>query len=246
VGADEYELEVDGELIKGITDPSYTHVGLIPNSKHSYRVRALNHYVTSTWSGWSEAVTQTTPPGTPESLQAEATTETITLTWASVTGATSYDVEVDGNILTIYESSYIHDNLKPNTMHVYRVRANNAGGTGDWTELLKKSTTPELEVNVGQDTMFNFVFVVPQKAGMLQRRITVTYDPDQLEVLDLSALTPNAELEVGSIKGTSMTVIDFKEGNIVYFVDQAESTIFNSIRFLAKTNEYSKVTYTVE
>jgi hypothetical protein len=131
-------------------------------------------------------------------------------------------------------------------MHIYRVRASGDGGNSEWTEKLRKTTTPELTLGVGKDTLFNFVMVVPSKAGITQRKITVTYNPAEVEALDLSAVTPGAELAVGTIPGTNISVVSFQSGTIVFIVQGAEKTVMNSIRFRAITNEYSKIKYTIE
>ena len=131
-------------------------------------------------------------------------------------------------------------------MHTYRVRSTGSTGSSDWTGKLKQSTQPELTVDIAQDTQFNFVFAVPRKVGQPQRKITVTYDPDMLEVLDLSSITPEYERTSGPIKGTNMVVTSFKPGMIVYTVYDADKTIVNSIRLQTKTNEYSKLRYVVE
>lgn len=247
VGATGYEVEVDGSLVDNGASTSFTHQYLAPNSQHTYRVRAKNANVYSDWSNWSTLVTQTTAPDVPRFLSATATTNSIALTWSSVTGSESYDLEVDGTVISgLTDTTYMQESLEPNTMHVYRVRSNNRSGRSEWSEKLQKRTVPELIVNVGKDNMFNFVVVAPKKNGVTERKITVTYSADDLEVLDLSAITPEIELGVGPVQGTNMVVSEFSNGKIVYIISNADKTVVNSIRLLAKTNEDSKVTYVVE
>ena len=192
-------------------------------------------------------MTATTAPGIPTKLQATATPTTISVSWDTVNGATAYDIEVDGQVITgIQDVTYTHQGLTSNTMHTYRVRSRNGSIVSQWSEELKQRTTPQIEVNPGKDNMFNFVMVVPVKPGATERTITVTYNPDELEVIDLSANTPETNLTTGPIAGTNLTVTSFSPGKIVYRVDHADQTIVNSIRFQAKTSSYAKVTYTVE
>jgi hypothetical protein len=250
VGATGYELEADGTIVYSGTETLFVHRNISPNSRHTYRVRAVNGSEFSEWSEgseWSALAVKSTTPKTPANLRATATVHSITLEWDSVSGSSSYDLEVDGKTVGgITGTSYTHQGLNPNTMHVYRVRAANDNGSSEWSGSVEQRTTPELSIHVGKDTMFNFVVVAPKKPDVTKRRIIVTYNPDELEVLDLNAATPEAELAAGPISGTRFTVSEFADGRIVYDINDADKTIVNIIKFMAKTSEYSKVTYTVE
>jgi len=49
--------------------------------------------------------------------------------------ATQYDLEIDGTVVDAgMKTSYMHDNIIPNSAHAYRVRAKNIGGVGEWSE----------------------------------------------------------------------------------------------------------------
>jgi hypothetical protein len=247
VGAAGYEVEADGSIHAVGDMTTFSHTDLPSNTAHTYRVRAVNGDVTGEWSNWSSLATRTTAPPMPANLQASATSASIALTWDRVMGTTGYEVEVDGQIIPgITEPSYVHGGLDPNTMHTYRVRSRGTGGVSQWTELIRKTTVPELTIDIPQDTQFNFVVVVPRKAGKTERRITVTYNPDELEMLDLSSITPEYERSAGPIKGTNMVVTSYTPGNIVYTIYDADKTVVNSIRLQTKSNEYSKVTYVIE
>ncbi|MFE5319168.1 fibronectin type III domain-containing protein [Paenibacillus sp. NPDC056579] len=249
-GATGYEIEADGVLLDNGSATSYVHQGLQPNTNHSYRIRAKNEESVGEWSetsAWSLPVAGTTAPKMPSNVKASATPTSITLTWDSVSNATGYDVEIDGKVMSGHTSAqYIHEGLEPNTMHVYRVRSRNSRAVSGWTEPVKKTTTPQLTITVEKDNFFNFVVVVPNKAGLKERKVTIVYDPDAVEVLDLSAMTPQIELTFGDISGTNMTVDKFTPGEIVMTMKDADKTVTNIIKFISKTNEYSKITYTVE
>lgn len=245
-GATAYEVEADGELRDSGSSTMYEHKGLLPNTEHKYRVRAKNDLVVSEWSDWSVLVTGVTPPAMPTDLLAEATTTAIKLSWSAAGDAASYDLEVDGVVISgINTTTYTQEKLTPNTMHTYRVRSSNLGGKSDYTELIKKITTPELTINVEKDTQFNFVMVIPQKAGVTERGVIVTYNAAELEVLDLCALTSKVELTEGTIEGTNITIVSFIPGKIVYKISGADQTTMNIVRMMAKTKDYSKITYTI-
>lgn len=242
-GATYYAIEIDNAAIEFSEEASYGHINLKPNTAHSYRVRALNDV---TDSDWSEAATFITAPGIPGQITTVPESKAIRVSWDSVAGAVAYRIEVDGNVLDVSSNAYLHADLKPNTMHVYRVTAVGAGGTSDWSEFVKASTTSELQVNAGKDTMFNFLVIAPAQSGVNQRKITVHYDPNELEVIDIAAQTPNIELAPGGIEGTSITVLRHDHGEIVFLINDADKTVVNVIKFMALISGYSQIDYEIE
>ncbi|WP_157950101.1 fibronectin type III domain-containing protein [Vallitalea okinawensis] len=240
-GASGYYIEVDGD-VKNIDDNTFHHEDLKPNTLHKYRVRA---YSGSGKSDWSKYIEQLTAPAIPKNLEAEATETSIILTWSIVPGADRYEVEVDGEIVDVTEEHFEHLELLPNTRHEYRVRTFNEGGASEWSELLAKNTLPSVDINVGQDNYFNFVFVVP-KTGDSTRYISVYYNPDQLEVVDLCAVTPDLETETGKIDATNIEVVAHEEGYILYKISNVNKTFMNAIKFLSLTNEHATVNYEID
>lgn len=49
-GTESYDLEIDGEIIEGLTDSVYNHINLEPGTTHTYRVRARNMTGVTEWS----------------------------------------------------------------------------------------------------------------------------------------------------------------------------------------------------
>ncbi|KAB3535452.1 hypothetical protein F8154_06620 [Alkaliphilus pronyensis] len=245
-----YEIEVDGKIIKSTSSSSFTHEGLEVNKLYTYRIRAIVEDERPEWSNisrWSRSLEIATLPGPPTNLKAEANTHSITLTWDHMEGASSYDVEVDGIVEEgITTASYTVDGLKPNTYHSFKVRVHDGDTLSEWSEVLEKNTLPELTIQVAKDNLFHFVVVAPPKADESPLTITVTYDSEAVQVLDLSANTPEVILETGNIPGTNITVTEFSTGKIVYQVDGADKTTVNSIQFLSLSNEDSKITYRIE
>ncbi|MEK0317318.1 glycoside hydrolase family 9 protein [Cohnella sp. 56] len=147
-GATGYQIEIDGSsTYVSATGTSYTHSGLAAGSTHTYRVRAVN---AAGASGWSAAATATTnqnqpqPPAVPTGLTATAASSTsIALGWNAVTGATSYQIEIDGatTYVSMTGASYTHSGLAAGSTHTYRVRAVNAAGASAWSAVAS-ATTP--------------------------------------------------------------------------------------------------------
>ncbi|WP_217593161.1 glycoside hydrolase family 9 protein [Cohnella sp. GbtcB17] len=147
-GATGYQIEIDGSTTYvSTTGATYTHSGLAAGSTHKYRVRAVNAAGTSGWSALATATTsqnQPQPPAVPTGLTATATSSTsISLGWTAVTGATGYQIEIDGSptYVSTTGATYTHSGLAAGSTHKYRVRAVNAAGTSGWTALVT-ATTP--------------------------------------------------------------------------------------------------------
>ncbi len=138
-----YEIEADGEIIDIGTTSSYIHEGLQPETSHTYRVRTRNSAGPGEWSDLIHGVTLPNPPESPVVTNEAVTQSTITITWDAVSKADGYDIEMDGNIVNAGKNtSYIFEYLTPATIHKYRVRAKNMGGSSEWSTLKEIKTLP--------------------------------------------------------------------------------------------------------
>ncbi|XXT23972.1 S8 family serine peptidase [Sorangium sp. So ce429] len=77
----------------------------------------------------------------PAAPAASSVPGTVTLQWPAVSGATRYDVEVDGSTINVGSAlSYVHSGLATGSTHVYRVRATVSGSSTLWSyRVLKKA-----------------------------------------------------------------------------------------------------------
>ncbi|URZ17432.1 fibronectin type III domain-containing protein [Clostridium felsineum] len=136
-----YDIEVDGKVIDNGTDITYTARNLTPGTSHTFRVRLRTKDGVG---AWTDLITQSTPNDL-GNVAAIVTSTTIKLSWAAVTGATGYDIEVDGNIIDAgNNTSYEIDGLTPGTSHSYRVRIRTDNGNGEWSDLQTKTTPGEV------------------------------------------------------------------------------------------------------
>ncbi|WP_127534202.1 fibronectin type III domain-containing protein [Paenibacillus kobensis] len=142
-GAMSYEVEADGAVVNNGPSAAYTHSGLAPNTKHTYRVRVNNAGGSSQWSQPTVVYTLLDPPAKPSNVSIAPLQTEATVTWDAVALADSYDVEADG---IVYHAgavpSYTHKGLLAKTEHTYRVRAINAGGIGEWSAPVQTRTLP--------------------------------------------------------------------------------------------------------
>ena len=118
--------------------------GLTPNTTYTFAAKARNSNNEETAEGSSiSCTTLVAPPGSPANIIATATDRTITVSWNAVNGAIGYDIEADGVVIdNSTATTYTHRNLNPGTPHKYKVRAKNAGGSGNWSAEISKSTLP--------------------------------------------------------------------------------------------------------
>ncbi|MGE5702737.1 MAG: glycoside hydrolase family 44 protein, partial [Clostridia bacterium] len=73
--------------------------------------------------------------GNPQDRQVE-------LTWDAVEGATSYDVQADGDfVYDLTSTSYVHNYLLPGTYHIYKVRTKSGSKVSLWSAPLTVKTT---------------------------------------------------------------------------------------------------------
>ncbi|NTU28271.1 fibronectin type III domain-containing protein [Bacillus tequilensis] len=83
-------------------------------------------------------------PNVPQNLSFTATTDSVTVTWDAVDGATSYDVYRSGNkIDNTTETTYVSSGLKADTQYTFAVAAVNEVGASDKSENLVTRTQKE-------------------------------------------------------------------------------------------------------
>jgi len=152
---------IDLELNTGTTTTTFTHTGLEPVTRYSYRVRAINRVGEGAWAPRppalpATAITHADKAGAPTGLTAkEIGTSRIDLVWNAprYTGGVSiigYRVEAsdDGgatwNIIRRNTNStattFSDVNLKPATTRHYRVAAINLAGPGAWSNTARATT----------------------------------------------------------------------------------------------------------
>lgn len=138
-----YEIEVDDLIVDNGMSTTYVHEGLESLSGHTYRVRAINAGGKSAWSAPLDVTTHPEKPAIPTNLMATSDETTITIMWYQVLHADSYEVEVDGRIVTSgAETRYVHSGLAAGTSHTYKVRAKNISGYSEWSGSIAISTLP--------------------------------------------------------------------------------------------------------
>ena len=131
-------ISASSTAITSIRTDNYTHSNLDNGSIYYYKVSAIDSANSSLNSGLSSEVSAVTPLPAPDNLSISGSSDTITLTWNSVSGATSYTLywdnvsgidSSDTAITSITNDNYTHSSLSDGTYY-YKVAAVNSTGTG--------------------------------------------------------------------------------------------------------------------
>jgi hypothetical protein len=104
----------------------------------------------------------------PHNLQGVVKESSIDLTWSAVPGASAYDLEVDGTIVShLTGNSFTHESLAQGSTHTYRVKAKTNQSESDWSPAvtLKLAVTETLSVPSN-------VTAVPAETS-----VSLTWDP---------------------------------------------------------------------
>lgn len=140
-GATSYDVMFNGATYN-VTGTSKTISGLTPGTSYSYSVRANNADGSSSYSAPQTIITIPNPPTVPTNVSATATTNSATVSWSAVAGATSYDVYFNSTLYNVTGTTKTVDGLTPGTSYSYRVRANNAGGSSAYNSGQTIQTLP--------------------------------------------------------------------------------------------------------
>jgi hypothetical protein len=97
-----------------------------------------NHYVEVEVMG--AELPPTAPPIAPTGYAYPMGTSRINASWNLPEGASGYDIEVDGTVITDVTMPYGHTGLAVGTTHNYRVRAKNNLGTSEWSTPFSSTT----------------------------------------------------------------------------------------------------------
>jgi len=120
-----------------VTGTTFVNTGLTNGTKYYFKVRGVNAGGMSGYSNEASATPVPAAPGVPTQLTAAPGNARVVLTWAAVTGATSYKVfrgtASNGQSTTpiatnVTASTYTNTGLTNGTAYFYKVSAVNAGG----------------------------------------------------------------------------------------------------------------------
>ncbi|MBD5546187.1 MAG: hypothetical protein HDQ97_02075 [Lachnospiraceae bacterium] len=142
-GATDYEVLFNDQTY-ATTATRLTISGLSANTSYNYQVRAKNAGGNSSYSARQtiETLELEIDLPVPANISGLPTSNSITLTWSSVTGATGYDIKFGDKVYSTSRTSITISGLPADTYYNYQVRAKNSVGTGPYSAVLRVSTYP--------------------------------------------------------------------------------------------------------
>ncbi len=181
-GASSYNIYRNATQIGSSTTTSYTDSGLSQGNTYFYTISACNSCGCSSQSS-SASVTTLSAPSTPSApTLSNVTSGSITVSWTSVAGATSYSLQRNGTTIANPSTSPYNDTgLTPNTNYCYRVAAVNSCGTSAYSTQSCATTCPETPTllspgdNASSETPFTFSWT--SAAGATQYEFKVCFTP---------------------------------------------------------------------
>ena len=171
-GAVTYELYIDGStIVSGVSSP-YVRVPGNANS-HTYQVRAWSADCKGAWSGATPGIDingMAAPPAPSVTDVDPCAQSGVSVSWATVPGATAYDLIVDGSDLFPDVTSPATHNPHDTANHDYSIRARATGCTGDRSD---PTTKADQNKTVAVPTTVRANDASPCAAS----GVTVTWDP---------------------------------------------------------------------
>ena len=154
--------------ITSVSTDNYTHSSLDNGSIYYYKVAAVGS--DNTTGSLSSEVNAATPLPAPDNLSASGANNTITLTWNSVSGATSYTLywdnvsgidSSDTAITSITNDNYTHSNMDNGSTYYYKVAAVNSSGTGTLSSVASALLSANIQ---GSETYSNHTYAITTSA----------------------------------------------------------------------------------
>ena len=251
-GAETYEVEGEDGSIYNSNTNSIVMEDLELNQRYYFRVRAISDTDTGAWSSRISVVTQLMAPA---NVMSEIIDGAVRLSWNPTGGADYYEVELDDIIYTVSDAAFI--DLPYDLFYLQRgirIRACYETNQSDWSEKILFDQPLQTSAEVMQGEIIS-ILLPYENADISNYQMTLSYQADELELLDVCELTPALETESTYISETNTyVVITQSEGTVCISLiidDMNENSGANrsgtagSIRFRSKTEGSVTVTYGV-
>lgn len=167
-GASSYDIEKDGSFLINTAFLSYDVTGLISGVQYNFTVKAKNVAGTSAGNTISASTLQAAPSAVSNLISSSVTQTSLSLSWTSSAGATSYDILKNGEFLVNTVPNYFNiTGLVKDTEYIFAVKSKNSVGTST-SSFITIRTLPE----TNNSLIFNLDFT--GKAGSTSNTIIDT------------------------------------------------------------------------
>lgn len=137
-GATSYDILFD-DSVYNVTGISRTFKGLTPDSVHTWQIRSKN---ADAISGYSPARTVRTTSKPPANSSVTTSENSLSISWDAVSGATGYDILLNGTVYPVSGTAKTFSGLNPNTAYTYQIRVKNANGVSSYSTARSVKTAP--------------------------------------------------------------------------------------------------------
>ncbi len=205
-GATSYEIQIDSSQAIEVTESTYTPNSDLSGGEHTWRVRSKNDAGVSAYTtSWTFTIVTVSPPPVLASPSDGSSTinQTPTFDWDDVSGAISYEIQIDSSqAIEVTESTYTPNSDLSGGEHTWRVRSKNDAGvsayTTSWTFTIVTVSPPPVLASPsdGSSTMNQTpTFDWDDVSGAISYEIQI--DSSQAIEVTESTYTPNSDLSEG-------------------------------------------------
>ena len=138
-------------LLKAVTSLSYSHTALVYNTKYNYKVRAYKLSGSTKIYGAFSSIKSSTVLVSAPTLTSTSTSDSVSLSWAAVSGSSGYEVSYSTTLAGTYTATLqttltkTYLGLTPGSTYYFRVRAYRLVGTvkvyGPYSSVLEVTPT---------------------------------------------------------------------------------------------------------
>lgn len=201
--------------ITAVSTTNYPDTGLNPNTTYLYKISAYNSNGTSSY---SSVVSAKTAPAAPTLTAVADDTDSITLNWSSVTGASTYVVYTATSSggpftsltnVTAPATTYNHTGLTAGTNYYYKVLAKNSSGlAGDYSSVASVTTeggVPAVPTNftaTPADGSFEIGLTWTAVSGATSYSISRSTDDATYTEIEADAATNYTDSDAGLLANT--------------------------------------------
>lgn len=223
-GATSYEVVDKNNKIYKTNQNSIIINNLLPGTDYYYKVKAVKDTATGSFSSLIHVVPDIAAP---QNVTVKVVNGKVRISWDKAGGANSYELRING---VKYKNTVNTNYIDFDYADFYMKRSvcvRGISGTlkGEWsTEAVFDQALP-IEVTTYTGEEFSVILPVKNVTGLDQYKLTLTYNPAEVELVDACELTTQKELETTYIKEYDTNII----------IDQAGST--GSITIIANNNK---------
>ena len=235
---------------KYITDTNDIIIGgLMAGHTYKLRVRAITG---DALGAWSSRISVTPVVATPNNSTAVIEGDIIKVSWDPVSTGDVYEIEIDGVIVATTNNLFYEFDYQTFYMQrMIRIRALRDGKPSDWSTAIEFTDSFPTTVNTYMGEEFSVIFPA-RNVEISNYKLTLSYDKDEVELVDACEMTSAVELTSSYIEEFDIYIIIERDGrteSITYICDDnrglSYTGIVNSLKLRSKVTGEITLHYVV-